>query len=125
MAEIKIDLKKTALVVIDIQKGIASMSRKLEPYSTEQVIGNVVKLADRFRGANATTILVHVTTSDGKDMLRPMVDAAPSWGSGDRPKDWADFADQLKQSASDIVITKRNGAPSMARNWIFNSVEER
>ena len=41
MIEIKLNSEKTALVVIDIQKGIASMPRKLEPYGYEQVIGNV------------------------------------------------------------------------------------
>lgn len=107
MDEAKLDPEKTALVVIDIQKGIVSMPRKLEPYTSEQVIENVSNLVNLFRNANATTVLVHVTTIDGKDMLKPMVDAAPSWGSGDRPKDWSDFADQIKPVETDIVITKR------------------
>ena len=37
--ELKIDSKKTALVVIDLQKGIASMGRQLAPHSADEVIG--------------------------------------------------------------------------------------
>jgi len=107
MTETKLDPKKTALVVIDMQKGIASMPRKLEPHSSEQVVGNVARLVEGFRKAGSAIVLVHVATSDGKDMLKPMVDVEPSWGTGERPKDWADFIDQAKPSATDIVITKR------------------
>ena len=107
MAEVRLNPEKTALVVIDIQKGIAAMGRKLGPYGSEQVIGNVSDLVKKFRSANATTVLVRVTTIDGKDVLRPTVDVAPAWASGERPKDWSEFVDEIKPTARDIVITKR------------------
>jgi nicotinamidase-related amidase len=107
MPEIKLEYKKTALVVIDMQKGIASMSRELKPYDANQVIRNVAKLTDSFRKAGAATALVHVNTSYGKDMLNPILDVAPAWNSGNRPSDWAEFVDQINPSPEDIIITKR------------------
>ena len=38
--EPKLDLSKAALVVIDVQKGIVSPERKLEPHNTSEVIAN-------------------------------------------------------------------------------------
>jgi len=43
-AKFSVDLGKTALVVIDVQKGIVAMDRKLEPYTADQVVANVSKL---------------------------------------------------------------------------------
>ncbi|MCL5423776.1 MAG: hydrolase [Candidatus Marsarchaeota archaeon] len=107
MNAINIDPKKTALVVIDMQKGIAAMQRPFEPHNSKQVIENVVKLIDKFRSINSTVVLVHVNSHDGQDMLKPIVDSASSWNMGERPKDWSDFIEQIKKLDKDIVITKR------------------
>ena len=107
MENIKINPEKTALVVIDMQKGILSMQRPFEPYSSAQIIDNVVMLVNKFRSINSNIILVHVNSHDGKDMLKPLVDAAPAWNLGERPKDWSDFISQLNKSDKDIIITKR------------------
>ncbi len=47
----KLEKEKTALVVIDMQKSIARMDRKLEPYALEEIVGNVSRLAKAFRQA--------------------------------------------------------------------------
>jgi nicotinamidase-related amidase len=107
MKEIKLDPNKTALVVIDMQKGIAAMGRKLVPYDSGTVVTNVARLIQKFRERGAAVILVHVTSASGKDMLSPLVDEAPSWGAMPRQPDWADFIDEIKPQNSDIVITKR------------------
>ena len=101
-----LDSKKTALVVIDIQKGIAGMARQLAPHSAQEVVGNVAKLVGKFRSAGAQVFLVHVTSVDGKDMLSPLTDQGSQW-QGERPADWADFMDEITPMGSDIVITKR------------------
>ncbi len=100
-------LKQTALVVIDIQKGIVSPARRLEPYSTTEVVGNVLRLLAGFRGVKSPVFLVHVDTKDGNDMLKPVADMPMAINLGERPKDWAEFSEEAKPTESDIVITKR------------------
>ena len=107
MTELKLDLKKAALVVIDIQKGIIAMDRTLEPYTGSQVVVNVSKLVRRFRGLGMPVFLVHVTSTNGKDMLHPITDQQPQWSSSQRPADWAEFVEEIGPTEKDIVITKR------------------
>ncbi len=105
--ELKIDSKSSALVVIDLQKGIAKMDRKTEPYSAEEVIKNAAILAEKFREVGAPVVLVHVGSIDGKDMLNPVTEQKNPWGSNPRPSDWFEFVDELKKTDKDIIITKR------------------
>ena len=71
--ETQIDKTKTALVVIDLQKGIAAMDAK--PYDSKTVIANAAKLAEAFRKNAMPVFGVRVSGSpDGKDRLSPMVD---------------------------------------------------
>ena len=80
MVDLKIDSNKTALVVIDVQKGIFALDRKLEPNTVSQVIANVSKLVTKFRDAGMPVFLVHVTSIDGRDMLHPVTDQQSSVG---------------------------------------------
>ncbi|MEM0154715.1 MAG: hydrolase [Methanothrix sp.] len=107
MEDKKFSMKETALVIIDLQKGIAANDRKTEPHETKEVIANAAKLARRFREKRAPVCLVHVSSIDGKDMLNPIVDNAPSWG-GERPADWDEFVAELNKQKGDIIITKRH-----------------
>jgi nicotinamidase-related amidase len=107
MVDLKIDLSKTALVVIDVQKGIVAHDRKLEPYTASQVVANVSKLVTKFREGGMPVFLVHVTSVDGRDMLHPVIDQQPQWGSGPRSADWAEFVEEIKPTNKDIVIAKR------------------
>lgn len=100
-----IDSKTTALVLIDLQKGVASM--QTEPLSTQKVIDNAQKLTTAFHKKNALVILVRVSGApDGKDMLRPEADE-PMVRSGEVPKDWAEIVPELTPKEHDLVITKR------------------
>lgn len=103
MAEIK--LENAALVVIDMQKGIASSDRKLEPYDVKTVIKNVTALVEKFRSKNLSVFLVHVAGTDGKDMLNPITEEEQKWNR-QMPPDWADFIDGI-ETGKEIVITKR------------------
>ncbi|HUC38864.1 MAG TPA: hydrolase [Candidatus Acidoferrum sp.] len=100
-----IDKKTTALVVVDLQKGIAAMDRQLAPHSASTVIQNAAKIAELFRKNGMPVFLVHVVISAG-EMLNVMADEQP-WSGRDLPKDFSDFAPDLHQKESDIVITKR------------------
>jgi nicotinamidase-related amidase len=102
-----INKKSTALVVIDLQKGIAAMDRQLAPYSAQKVIENAAKLADAFRKNNMPVFLVHVMFGRG-DSLNLTVDDNP-WASRSGPPapDFADIVPELGPKENDIVITKK------------------
>ena len=107
MVDLKIDSSKTALVVIDVQRGIFTLDRKLEPNTVSQVVSNVSKLVAKFRDSGMPVFLVHVTSVDGRDMLHPLTDQQSPWGSAPRPADWAEFVEEIKPTNKDIVIAKR------------------
>ena len=103
MNEITIDKSKTALVVIDLQKGIAG--RPTAPYGSEVVIKNSSAIADAFRNDGMPVFLVRVTpSSDGKDALHPTTDAA-LWSQVPQP-DWAEIVPEMGPKPGDFVIIK-------------------
>ena len=59
--ELVIDKASTALVVIDLQKGIAAQPAK--PYAAQDVIRNAAALAQGFRRNGMPVFLVHVVTT--------------------------------------------------------------
>ncbi len=100
-----LDPKTTALILIDLQKGIAAMPA--EPHPTREVIENARRLAERFRSAGAPVFLVHVVSSrDGKDRLHTEVDE-PRQMTQTPPPDFADIVPELATGGQDIVIAKR------------------
>lgn len=67
------DDSMTALVVIDLQKGIVGF--KTAPHSSTDVVKNAAALAKAFRGRGLPVFLVRVTPSaDGKDSLHPVAE---------------------------------------------------
>jgi nicotinamidase-related amidase len=99
-----LDPKRTALVLIDLQRGITAMPA--EPHTTDEVIAAAVTLGAAFRAAAAPVILVHVLTSaDGGDRLRGQVDEPAQWQG--RPADFAEFVAAVGPHERDIVVTKR------------------
>jgi nicotinamidase-related amidase len=95
----------TALVVIDLQVGITGMGS--EPRPPAEVIAHAAQLAAALRTAGGTVVLVHVARSpDGKDGLRPIVDA-PADPPRQVPPDWAEFVPEMAPQPGDVVITKR------------------
>ncbi len=103
-SSLRLDPQTTALVLIDLQKGITTFPT--EPYSSKEVISSAKKLVDQFHKVNSLVILVHVMSSpDGKDMLHPDVDQ-PMVRLGEIPKDWSDIVPELTPSDNDLLITK-------------------
>jgi len=100
-----LDAQHTALVLIDLQRGI--VSRDTTPHTSSDVVARGAKLARRFREIGATVVLVHVAYSaDDGDRLKPMTDAPPAI-SGPLPPDWSELVPKLEQAPSDIIVTKR------------------
>ena len=96
---------KTALVVIDLQNGVAVLPG--EPHATADVISRTAELADAFRKHDLPVVLVRVTfAADGSDRLPGRIElqhpARPAPDGADQ------IVDQLAGHASDIIVTKRN-----------------
>jgi nicotinamidase-related amidase len=102
---IELDPRNSALVLIDLQKGI--LGYPLTPVTSQELLERGKALAERFRTAQATVVLVNVAFSkDGADMLRQPVDQAAPMPAGGFPAGWDEFPPGLMQS-SDLQITKR------------------
>jgi nicotinamidase-related amidase len=101
----QLDSTRTALVVIDLQKGIAGMPA--QPHLASDVIANAARLAQRFRERQAFVVLVHVGPSmDGKDALHPVTDTPSAW-SGNLPEGWDEIVPELGPEPGDHVVRKR------------------
>jgi len=101
-----LDAATTALVVIDLQKGI--LARDCEPRPSSAVLASAVRLAEAVRARRGFVVLVRVAYSpDFRDALRPVCDD-PGWvRSGAPPADFADLAPELGPRPGDHVVTKR------------------
>jgi nicotinamidase-related amidase len=95
---------KTALVVIDIQKGIVASPTV---HAASAVVANVVRLADAFRERKLPVVLVHVGwAADMADAIKTRVEAKPPSRSFD--SGFFEYVDELKANpATDILIHKR------------------
>lgn len=102
---LKLDPQTTALVLVDLQKGI--VRRELGPYTGEQVVQNGKSLAEHFRREGSPVVLVNVGfAKDFKDALRQPVDEPMQVPPGGFPEDFMELADGLAKPG-DILITKR------------------
>jgi len=103
MDDFKLDLASTALVLIDLQNG--NMARELAPYSSQQVLGNCVLLAQEMRSRGAMVVFVRVLMNELQqgpaDAPLRAADAPPP------PPDASLFAPDAGVEATDVVITKR------------------
>ena len=105
MTNLRIDKSNTALVVVDLQKGI--VSRPALPHPPAGVVHNAAALAEAFRENSMPVFLVRVCPSpDGKDALRPVADAPMP--AQTPPPDWAEIVPELGPKPGDFVITKRH-----------------
>lgn len=104
MADESFNIRKegTALVVIDLQKGIAR--REAKPYPSQSVVEKAAELVSAFRKNEIPVIFVHVSYAGGlpvkvaTDMVLP---------HSEFTEDWSEFVPELGVTDSDIVVTKR------------------
>ena len=94
---------KTALVVIDLQKGL-SQYPTLHPFS--QIVANTARLAEAFRRAELPVVLVNVAFSaDGGDRIRTRTETPPR--SMPSSPEFYQLVPELGPQPGDLLITKR------------------
>jgi nicotinamidase-related amidase len=103
MPELKIHKITTALVVIDLQKGIAAQPAL--PHPAQEVIRNAAQLVKTFRQNGMPVFLVHVVTTP-ETMLNVESDQSFS-RPVPLPPDWSDFVPEIAPVPSDSVIEKK------------------
>lgn len=100
---LKLDSKRSALVLIDLQAGILGM--QVAPHSADQVLDRSIKLADHFRARGALVVLVNVSFGpNNADRLTQPVDFQMP---GERPAGWDVLSPKLGNDPRDLRITKR------------------
>jgi nicotinamidase-related amidase len=103
MTDLTLDPRTTALVVIDLQRGI--VAREVAPHGSRDVIQRSARLADAVRGSGGFVVLVRVAyAADDADRLRPPVDAPMAGGA--LPRDWSDIVPEMGPRDGDLVVTK-------------------
>src|ERR1019366_2959597 len=88
---------KTALIIIDLQKGIVSLPTA---HLTDGVIKNARALADAFRSHGLPVVLVNVDAGAPGRTEQPR-------RMTDMPEGWSDLIPELDQQPSDHTVTKR------------------
>jgi nicotinamidase-related amidase len=105
MSQLMFEPRRTAVIVIDLQKGIVGFPGN--PHSASSVVANCVDLLTAARSVGAQPVLVHVDRSpDDGDMLQVMADE-PMRAAGTLPPDWSELIAELNKQPRDIVILKR------------------
>jgi nicotinamidase-related amidase len=105
MSDLVLDPARTAVVVIDLQKGITRFEGA--PHSTASVIANAVALLFAARAVGAQPFLVHVGFSlKGSDAVHVLSDE-PMRATGNLPPDFSDLLPELNRQPEDVVILKR------------------
>ncbi|KVL43028.1 hydrolase [Burkholderia territorii] len=88
---------QTALVVIDLQKGIVALPAA---HPVAPVIEHTRELLDAFRSRGLPVVLVNVAGgAPGRTQQQVRLDALPA--------DWTDLLPELNRQPSDHVVTKR------------------
>jgi nicotinamidase-related amidase len=103
MAELQLDPKKTALVLIDLQNAIVGMNSV--PHTAAEVVENSKKLAEAFRVLGAPVVYVRV---DLNDFMRIPVDQPPNLGDKPLPAAASEIAPSAGFQLGDILVTKRH-----------------
>ncbi|MEU2950966.1 hydrolase [Streptomyces xanthochromogenes] len=97
--------QNTALVVIDLQRGI--VAAPTEPYSAADVVARSAELADAFRAHGLPVVLVRVSFApDAADAPRGRTENAGH--GGQPPQGWDVIVDEIAGHPGDITVTKRN-----------------
>jgi nicotinamidase-related amidase len=103
MAELQLDPKKTALVLIDLQNAVVGMNPV--PHTAAQVVENSRKLAEAFRTYGAPVVYVRV---DLNDFMTLAVDQPFNLGEKPLPAAASEIAPSAGFQHGDILVTKRH-----------------
>jgi len=103
MPPLTLDPKSTALVLIDLQRGIVAGDTK--PHAAKDVVARAVRLARRFREAGALVVLVHVDPGP-HGVLFPRPEADQPRPPFNAPPDFAEIVPDLGPEPGDAVVLK-------------------
>jgi nicotinamidase-related amidase len=103
---ITLDPRTTALVLIDLQKGILGMP--LAPHDATKVVEKSAALGKALKAAGGAVILVKVAfANDYADAPSQEVDEPSRMPPGGLPAEWSEFVPEIDALHADVVITKR------------------
>jgi nicotinamidase-related amidase len=102
MSETILDVK-TALVLIDLQKGITG---RQTAHPAKDIIAKGADLAKAFRAKNLPVVLVNVTLTPNGSWPQVRSDAAPPGGAA--APDFSELVPELEAQPADLRVTKRN-----------------
>jgi nicotinamidase-related amidase len=103
MPDLTLDPATTALVVIDLQRGI--VSGQTMPHSAADVVSRAAAIAAAFRRAKASVILVHVDPGPA-GILFPRTTADNPRPPMNPAADFAELVPELNRQPSDAVVVK-------------------
>ncbi|MFJ5262257.1 hydrolase [Streptomyces sp. NPDC088387] len=96
---------RTALVVIDLQRGI--VGAPVQPVPAADVVARSAALADAFRARELPVALVRVSfAADGADVVPGRTETGRPGGA--LPADWDTLVPELAGHPGDITVTKHN-----------------
>jgi nicotinamidase-related amidase len=100
--ELVLDPKTTALVLIDLQRGI--VSREVAPHTAAEVLDRSAKLAAKIRQSGGTAIYVRVLLSE---VLSLPADVSFPRGNTAPPPEASDLVPEAGMLPGDVLVTKR------------------
>jgi nicotinamidase-related amidase len=103
MASLNLVPATTALVVIDLQKGI--VSRALEPHTSAEVVTRSVRLAKALRAQGGLVVWVRVAI--GEILSLPVDAPMRDPNAPPPPAEASELIAELERQPEDVVITKR------------------
>jgi nicotinamidase-related amidase len=103
MPDLTLDPATTALVVIDLQRGI--VGGQAMPHSAADVVSRTAAIAAAFRRAKASVILVHVDPGPA-GILFPRTTADNPRPPMNPAADFAELVPELNRQPSDAVVVK-------------------
>jgi len=96
----------TALIVIDLQKGI--VERPAGPRDGATVVSSAARLADAMRARGSFVVLVTVAFGpDLRDALRPSSDDSTGARTAPPPPDWSEIVSEMGPRSGDHLVTKK------------------
>ena len=98
-----IDPARTALVLIDLQRGV--VARPAEPRSPAEVVATCAKLAAALRPAGVLVVHVRVSFGPG-NVLGPPGDVDQPTSLEKLPPGWDELVPEVPVDPADVVVTK-------------------
>jgi len=103
---LQLDPRSTALVLIDLQKGLLGLP--LAPHTAPQILATSRRLATAIGSAGGLVVLVRVDFGAGLSAAPKGATDVPLAVPSEVPADWAEISPELIAAAPHIVVTKRN-----------------